>query len=323
MSRIHEALKKAEQEKSSQLPSSSVAPVITSETIEVQVPQVTPAAQAPPTIPAVKGFIKNNTESQWVSKSTSSTEHSGGKKPTAPLRWPASTGARIQLEANFPLALDHNHVVAAEAFSILRSRLLSVHNRLGIRSVIITSAEAEDGKTLIATNMALSLGQLGSKRVLLVDGDLRVATATRILKLKNLPGLGEFLQDQEPFEAIVHATGFPALSVVPAGLVPDKAMPEVLQGPRWAEFLEQAKQMFDLIVIDSLPVSAPVVDLELSTAACDAFLCVVRIRQTRRQSLNRVKSRLDPKKFLGVILNNADELYDYDYEYYSRSPEAQ
>src|SRR5258708_31011518 len=121
MSRIHEALMKAEQEKSSQPPSSSVAPVITSETIEVQVPQVTPAAQAPPTIPvsvlqavpAVKGFVKNNIESQWVSKLTSSTEHSGTKKPTAPPTGPGSTGARVQFAANFRLSLDHNHVVAA------------------------------------------------------------------------------------------------------------------------------------------------------------------------------------------------------------------
>jgi capsular exopolysaccharide synthesis family protein len=230
--------------------------------------------------------------------------------------WPvASGGAQILPDPNYPLVLDHTHVVAAESFSILRSRLLNVHAKLGTRSVLITSAEAGDGKTLIATNLALSLGQLGSKRILLVDGDLRAASASRLLKLRHLPGLGEFLQNKKSFETVVHPTGFPSLSVTPAGLVPEKSLPEMLEGSRWPEFLELAKQKFDIIVVDCLPVAAPVADLELLMTACDAFLFVVHMRQTHRQGLVRV-GRLDQKKFLGVILNNADAIYDYDYNYY-------
>ena len=67
--------------------------------------------------------------------------------------------------------------------------------------------------------------------------------------------------------------------------------------------------------MDSLPVSAPVADLELLTAPCDAFLFVVYMRRTQRQALERANKRLDQKKFLGVIINNADEIYDYDYSY--------
>jgi capsular exopolysaccharide synthesis family protein len=212
--------------------------------------------------------------------------------------------------------MDHNHPIAAESFSILRSRLLGVHSKLGTRSVVITSGESGDGKTLVATNLALSLGQLGSKRILFVDGDLRAGVATRVLKMKQLSGLGDYLQGRKTFEAVVHPTEFPSLSVAPTGNVTNKMLPEILEGSRWTEFLEQAKLKYDLIIVDSLPLSAPVADLELLTAPCDAFLFVVYMRRTNRQALQRVTSRLDPKKFLGVIINNADEIYDYDYNYY-------
>lgn len=216
---------------------------------------------------------------------------------------------------DFPLVADHSNAVAAESFGILRSRLLSAHNRLGIRSVVITSAETGDGKTLVAANLGLSLGQLGAKRILLVDGDLRIATVTRIFNLKQAVGIGDFLQGNAPFEAVVRKTQIPALSVAPSGTVSKKVLPELLQGPHWSEFLERAKQEFDLIIVDTIPISAPVVDLELLTEPCDAVLLVVRMRQTNRQALKRVASRLDVKKFLGVIVNNADEIYDYDYGY--------
>jgi succinoglycan biosynthesis transport protein ExoP len=263
-----------------------------------------------------QGLVENNVKSQPALKLTPSKEDGRMPEIITPQGSAGAAGTRIKADPNFPLVLDHNHPMAAESFSILRSRLLAVHNKLGTRSVVITSAESGDGKTLVATNLALSLGQLGSKRILFVDGDLRVGVATRVLKMKNLVGLGDYLQGKASFESAVHVTEFPSLSVAPTGSVTNKMLPEILERPRWKEFLEEAKLKFDLIVVDSLPLSAPVADLELLTAPCDAFLFVVCIRRTNRQALQRVTSRLDSKKFLGVIVNNADEIYDYDYNYY-------
>jgi|GEM_PF-4425461 len=232
----------------------------------------------------------------------------------------ASTHPRF--EADFPLVADPSHVEAAQAFSILRSRLLSLHKKIGARSIIITSSDVGDGKTMVAANLALSLGELGSKRVLLVDGDLRAGSATRVLKLNHLPGMGEFLQGRRQFDAVVHPTKYPNLSVAPTGLVPKNTLPAILENSRWPEFVEMAKEKFDLIIVDSVPVSAPVADLELLLSCCDGYLLVVHMRQTRRQSLKRVNARLDAKKCFGVILNNDDELYDYDHEYYYVRPKT-
>jgi capsular exopolysaccharide synthesis family protein len=230
----------------------------------------------------------------------------------------------IQADADFPLVLRRRetngdvvrHKIVSEAFSILRSRMLSVHNKLGIKSVVVTSAESGDGKTLVATNLAMSIAQLATKRVLLVDGDLRAGDVTRILKLKDLPGVADFLSGSKQFENVIHVVGFPHFSIAPTGLLPKHALPEILEGPRWNKFLEQAKERFDLVIVDCVPASAPVADLELVTAPCDAILMVVFMRQTHRTALKRATARLDAKKFLGVVINNCDEIYKYDYSYY-------
>jgi protein-tyrosine kinase len=237
-------------------------------------------------------------------------------KPLAEATERGATGDRT-----FHMSDDHKNPVISESFSILRSRLLGVRRKLGLKSVILTSAEAGDGKTLVATNLAISLGQLGSRRVLLIDGDLRTGEATRILKVRHLPGLADFLQQKKPFEAVVHPTDFPSLSVVPTGLVPKTALAALLEGPRWSEFLEQARQTFDFILVDSLPASAPVADLEPLAEPCEAILIVVRIRHTHREALKRVAARLDQRKFLGVVINNSNEIYHYDYDYYGLRPD--
>jgi capsular exopolysaccharide synthesis family protein len=224
-----------------------------------------------------------------------------------------SSEARLQPEPEFPLVLGSNHVEARESFSILRSRLANVHKKLGTRSVLITSAEAGDGKTLVATNLALSLAQLNTLRILLVDGDLRVGAATRIFDSKQLPGIADYLQGKKSLEAVINPTAYPALSFAPAGLVPDNGLPTILEGPRWRAFLEEAKEKFELIIVDSSPTSVPVADLELLAAPCDAYLLVVHLRHTHRDALKRVGSRIDMKKLLGIVLNNADKVYDYYY----------
>jgi len=273
-------------------------------------------ALADKSMDGAKTLLENTVESQTKLKITALEDKNGGPDGARGIKSSASGGAKFQADPNFPLVLDHANQMASESFSILRSRLLSVHSKTGIQSIVITSAEAGDGKTLVAANLALSLGQIGTKRVLLVDADLRAGAATRLLKLKQLPGLGEFLQGRKPFEAVVHPTGFSSLSIAPTGLIAQNTLPQILESPRWSEFIEQAKQKFDLIIVDSLPASAPVADLELLAAHCDAFLFVVQMRQTHRDALKRAVLRLDPKKFLGIVINNAFEIYKYDYDYY-------
>lgn len=215
----------------------------------------------------------------------------------------------------YPLALDHSSIAAAEYFGVMRARLASAHAKSGLRSVLITSPEKEEGKSLICTNLAISFGRLGRYRVLLVDGDMRVRGVSRLLGMEGTAGLADFLQGKLSFEESVHATDFPAVSVVSAGDPPEENLPTLLEGPRWAEFLERAKQQFDLVIVDSVPVSAPLADFELMSSVCDGVLLVVHLRKTTREALNVTTQRMS-RKLIGLVLNNTEQPQRFDYYSY-------
>jgi non-specific protein-tyrosine kinase len=227
---------------------------------------------------------------------------------------------RIAPDQESPLIINTNDPIASEAFGILRSRLLKACEQ-SKKTVLLTSAEQGEGKTVVAINLALSLAQLGQKRILLVDSDLRVCGVTGFLGVGDRYGLADFLRSERPIEAVIYPTNYSYLSVVPAGQTPTKLLPEILEGGRWVEFINAVKERFDLIVIDSLPITAPVVDLELLTAPCDGVLITVQIGKTHRSNLNRIVRWADKQKLLGVIVNNAGKLKDgsYSSSYYGRS----
>src|SRR6185369_10814409 len=148
----------------------------------------------------------------------------------------------LRTDPGYPLLLDAEQVVAAERFSVLRTRVLNAHAKSGIRSVMITSPQKAEGKSLVCINLALSLAQLGKGRVLLVDADLRVKGISRLFNIKEDRGVGDFLQGSVTFDASIRATNIPSLFVAGAGRLSEGSLPAMLEGSTWPEFLEQAKQ---------------------------------------------------------------------------------
>jgi len=218
----------------------------------------------------------------------------------------SQNGEPVVLRADpaYPLLVDPQQKEAAEHFGVLRTRLLTVRAQSGFRSVLLSSPQKEDGKSFTCLNLAISLAQLRKDRILLVDADLRIRGISELLGLPEDKGLFDFLEEREPFESCIRATTLPHLYVTPAGNVSVESLPAVLEGLRWRDFLERAKQEFDMIVVDSVPVSAPIADLELVLAGCDAVLLVVRLRKTTREALDIATRRLKDK-LLGVIVNDA------------------
>lgn len=217
----------------------------------------------------------------------------------------------------YPLVIDPVLLGATEHFSVLRTRLLSAHNKTGVRSLIVTSPEKEEGKSLICTNLGITLGQLGKPRVLLVDGDLRVSGMSGLLGLRNQRGVGDYLQGKAEFQDCIRATEYPSLWIAPVGEVQEDSLPTLLEGPRWPAFLQRAKEEFDLIIVDSVPITAPIADFELLSAPCDAVLLAVQLRKTTREALEVTVNRLD-KKLMGVIINNAQAGSGYYSDYYGK-----
>lgn len=207
---------------------------------------------------------------------------------------------------------------AVEHFGILRSRILNARCKQGICTILISSSLRGEGKSFTAANLAASVAELKNDRVLLIDGDLRMRAITKLTGLQEAPGLAGYLEHRSTFEDCIRSTTLPGLSIAPAGVSVSAPVATLLEGVGLPEFIRRAKQGFDLILVDSVPASAPLADFELLLSACDAVLLVTRLNSTTRSAL-QISTQKVGSKLLGVVVNNANprsssEYYKHDDE---------
>ena len=204
---------------------------------------------------------------------------------------------------------------AMESYRALRTRLLRQQSSAGLRSIVITSALAGEGKTLTTLNLAQCCAQLREQRVLVVDADLRTRGLTHLLGVSSSRGLSEILSGRVEFEDAAVATNVANLYAVTAGET-TTSIPDLFTEPRWKEFMGWCGESFKLVLIDAPPI-LPVADFELISAECDGVLMVVLARKTKRDLLQKAASQVDPKKLLGVIFNAIDHSRkERDYHHY-------
>ena len=203
---------------------------------------------------------------------------------------------------------------AVEAYRTLRTRLVKRQTEMGTRSLVITSAEPGDGKTLTALNLALCYANIQNWPVLLIDADLRTRGLSRALGDPESPGLGQVLESGCPYQSAILSTNVPNLYVLPAG-VSSTPSPELFSGAAWNEFLGWGSESFRLVIIDSPPI-LDLADFELIAAPCESTLLVARTRKTSREALTRAAATLDPQKLAGVVLNAVDECQSTNYYYH-------
>ena len=204
-----------------------------------------------------------------------------------------------------------------EQFRKLAATLHHTQTDRGIKSVMVTSAVAGEGKTLTATNLALTLSESYKRRVLLVDADLRRPTLHGVFQLPNLSGLSDGLQAaREQRLSLVEVSPF--LTVLTAGR-PDPDPMHLLISKRMQQVLDEAGARFDWVILDTPPVGI-LTDANLLAAMIDAALLVVRAGRTPYLYVQRATGAIGRERILGVVLNGADSLHegddDYGYRYY-------
>jgi capsular exopolysaccharide synthesis family protein len=194
--------------------------------------------------------------------------------------------------------------VEAEQYRTLRHAIERLRRDSGFQVFAVTSATPGDGKTVTTLNLAGSLAQARTARVLVICGDLHRRSAPEYLGLADTPGPGlaeAVLNDDYTLDRVVRR--FDALNV--SVLLPgDVQTPpyELLASPRMETLIAQARQRFDYILIDTPPV-IPLADCRLIEQSVDGFIVVVGAGKTPRRLVAEAVGVLDPAKLIGVVFN--------------------
>lgn len=217
---------------------------------------------------------------------------------------------------------DERHTFA-EACRNLRSSILLMDKDLSqSQIVLVTSAVPGEGKSTIAANLAIALS-FAKFRVLLVDADLRRGHLARSLGLERAPGLAEMVQGEAHFQEVVQPSALAGLDFISTGQFPDRPG-ELLLDRKMQEFLNQSREHYDFVVIDSAPVLATD-DTTSFVNRVDRILFTIRSDYSRIRQIRPAMERLKMRnaQITGLVLNfiNAREpnYYYYKYsEYYNR-----
>lgn len=205
----------------------------------------------------------------------------------------------------------------AEAFRVLRTNLQFVKLDSDRRAILVSSALPNEGKTLVATNLALSMAQSG-KSVLLIDSDMRNPNVARLLDLENAVGVMSVLVGRTSFEQALqtHVSGISFLGTGP--MPPNPA--EVLESQAMRDLLARARREFDIVIVDAPPM-LPVADASILLTEVDGALLLVRHGSTTREQLRLALARIETVggSLLGLVLNRtprrATDMDSYGYGY--------
>jgi capsular exopolysaccharide synthesis family protein len=205
---------------------------------------------------------------------------------------------------------------AAECVRSIRTNLLFMTPDTQLRRLLITSAGPQEGKTTVATNIAITMAQSGS-RTLLIDTDMRRPRIHRAFGLPNDAGMSNLIMGQAKADDVIKETIVPNLWILPCGPVPPNPA-ELLHTQRFKQIAAELEAKFDRVIFDSPPVGA-VADALILSGDVDGVVLVVKAGRTVREVALRTKQSLDDinARVFGVVMNDVDlERRGYGYYYY-------
>jgi capsular exopolysaccharide synthesis family protein len=218
------------------------------------------------------------------------------------------------------VCLTDNESLAAEKFRFLGVRLRQLRRSRQLKKVLITSAIPQEGKSMVAANLACTLARRPQQKTLLLEGDIRRPSLSQIFGWGGIPGICEWLQGENGPMTSIYYLESASLWVLPAGSTPNNPL-ELLQSGRLSALMDQLTAWFDWIIIDSPPV-LPLADTSVWSRLADGILLVTRQGTTEKQQLQRGLEALEPKKLIGALLNCSTNTAHSNYYYHYRPPAA-
>jgi capsular exopolysaccharide synthesis family protein len=239
-------------------------------------------------------------------------------------RWPKRSTIGSQSSSDMPAELvvrNDPQSAVAEAARAIRTNIAFASPDRPLRSILITSSGPEEGKTTVASCLAITMAQAGQK-VLLLDCDLRRPRLHRVFDRPAEPGVTHCILDSSALDSVLRDAklggNVEGLDVLPAGQIPPNPA-ELLHSASFKRLLDALLERYDRVILDSPPV-APVTDATILSASVDATLLVVRAYATDREtarSVVRTLREVAAPRMLGVVLNYADiGRGRYGYRYY-------
>ena len=306
MSRIHDALKKAEEQKLASFGSSPVPDAVESSveefpeialevvvqgegSIEALGPQLAPPPTSKPVVADEPPLLVDARQTVW--------------SPTK--------------DALFLTAAD-SHSPGLEEFRTLRAKLFQTRAKRPLKTLLISSALPAEGKSFVSANLAQAFARQRGGRTLLIDGDLRKPRLHELLGAPSSPGLFEYLAGKASESEIIQRSSSDDLFFIPGGRVNSNAA-ELIGNGRVQSLLDRLSPMFNWIVIDSSPV-VPVSDPTRLAGLCDGVLLVVKSGSTPHLIAERAKREFHDATLLGVVFNRVpreqNQYYKYSYGEY-------
>jgi protein-tyrosine kinase len=202
-----------------------------------------------------------------------------------------------------------------EEFRTLRSRLYSLREKMTLKTILVTSALPREGKSFTSANLAQVMVRQHGRRVLLIDADLRGPRLHQMLGTAIGPGLSEYLQGKSSEFSIMQRGPLENLFFIPGGSgIADPA--ELVGNGKLQILLQRVESLFDWIIIDSPPAVA-VSDASVLAKACDGVLMVVRSHSTPFDVARKARQEFPDQALVGVVLNGTrDDAAPYARYYY-------
>ena len=206
------------------------------------------------------------------------------------------------------------HALGTEEFRTLRSHLYLIRDRQPLKRLLITSPLPQDGKTFVAANLAQAIALQPERRVLLIDGDLRLSRLHLSLGAPMTPGLSDYLGGGADEFSIVQRGPLDNLFFIPAGAtIPNSS--ELLARGGLKPLFDRLAPAFDWIILDSPP-AIPVSDAQMMADACDGVVLVIRAGVTPYDLAQKACRDFRKRGLVGVVLNGTDPRQGYGYNYY-------
>jgi protein-tyrosine kinase len=214
--------------------------------------------------------------------------------------------------------IERPHEIPGEEFRSLRTRLNHMQSQQDLHTIVVTSASPAEGKTFSAINLALAQAQLESP-VLLADFDLRRPVVHTMFQCDKSPGFSDFLLAERPLEECVRRIEGTNLYFMPAGTQVKNPL-ELLNMRQVKYCIDAFRKVFNWVILDTPPLLFSA-DANLLATLTDGTLIVVRIGSTTYDNVIRAMQSLCENNVLGIIANGAraGELYSKYTYYYTKS----